>query len=257
MSGPSSSQIQLGQEQQQFFQEGMQEAATNYGEQQDLLAQMEAVYNPILAKGPNAPGFSPAEQAALDAQAEQGTAANYTQAAKAVGENIAAEGGGSNPLPSGAEAEAKGEVATAAAGQESAEEQQILQANYATGEKEFENAGEELATASGQLNPAGYESAATTAGQAAETTANQINQEKNSWMAPVLGALGSLGSAGLNALGKGGSSSSPSTGSTANSNGGVNDPTSSQGGVAPTGPNPTGGGGGGGGGTYGGAGGGS
>jgi hypothetical protein len=257
MTGPSASQIQLGAEQQQFFQQGMQEATANYGEQQDLLAQMEAVYNPILAKGPNAEGFSPAEQAALDAQAEQGTATNYTQAARAVGENIAAEGGGNNALPAGGGTQLKEEVAESAAGQESGEEQQILQANYATGEKEFENAGTELAVASNQLNPAGYASAATGEGSAAETTANQINQEKNSWMAPVLGALGSIGSGAMSSLGKGSNPSSPSTGSTATSNGGVNDPSTNQGGVAPTGPNPTGGGGGGGGGTYGGAGGGS
>jgi hypothetical protein len=258
MSGPSAQQIQLEDEQQQFYQQGMQEATANYGEQQDLLAQMEAVYNPILAKGPNQPGFSPAEQAALDAQAEQGTAANYSQAARAVGENIAAEGGGNNPLPAGGGTQLKEEVGESAAGQESAEEEQILQASYATGEKEFENAGSELTAASNELNPSGYETAATGEGSAAETTANQINQEKNSWMAPVLGALGSIGSGAMSKLGSGGGGGgSPSSGSTQTGNGGVNDPSTNQGGVAPTGPNPTGGGGGGGGGTYGGAGGGS
>jgi|SRR5208282_5080671 len=195
MSGPSSSQIQLQQEQQQFYQQGMQEAAATYGQQQNLLKQMEAVYSPILAKGPNAEGFSGAEKSALEAQAIQGTAGNYTQAARAVGENLAAEGGGDNPLPSGAGEQLKEEVATSAAGQQSQEEQQILQADYAEGEHQFENAGQALAVASGQLNPTAYESAATGAGSAAETTAAAINQEQNSWMAPVLGAVGGIGGA--------------------------------------------------------------
>jgi hypothetical protein len=194
MSGPSSQQLQLQTDQLDFYQQGMQEAAATFGEDQSLLSQMEAVYQPILAKGPNTNAFAGAEQNALDAQAIEGTASNYTQAARAVGEETAAEGGGNNPLPSGASEQLKGEVATRAAGQESSEEEQILEAGYAQGEKEFENAGNELATVSGQLNPVGYANAATGEGNAAETTANQINKERNSWMAPVLGALGSLGS---------------------------------------------------------------
>jgi hypothetical protein len=217
MSGPSAQQIQLQGDQLDFYQQGMQEATQTFGQFQDLLGQMEAVYSPILAKGPNTNAFAGAEQSELDAQAIQGTAANYSQAERAVGSQIAAQGGGDNPLPSGSEEQLKGEVATSAAAQESSEESQILQAGYATGEKEFENAGQELSTAAGQLNPAGYENAATTAGNAAETTANQINQEKNSWMAPVLGAVGALGSAGINKLG--GKSSSNNNNNSSGSSG--------------------------------------
>jgi hypothetical protein len=173
----------------------MQESQTAYGEDQSLLKQMEAVYSPILAKGPNTNAFAGAEQNALDAQAIQGTASNYTEAARAVGSEVAAQGGGDNPLPSGAGEQLKEEVAASAAGAESGEEEQILQAGYGEGEREFEHAGNELSVASGQLNPTAYEGAATGAGSAAETTANQIDQEQNSWEAPVLGAVGGLGGA--------------------------------------------------------------
>jgi hypothetical protein len=214
MSGPSAAQLTLQQDQLDFYQQGMSEATTAFGEQQDLLAQMEAVYDPILAKGPNQPGFSASESNALNAEAVQGTATNYAGAARAVNEQEAAEGGGNNPLPSGGEEEARAQVANAAAGQESSEESQITEANYAAGRQEFEEAGQALSTASGQLNPAGYITATNTAGENAEKTANQINQEKNSWEAPVLGALGSLGAAGLNKIGSG-SGSSPSSSSSA------------------------------------------
>jgi hypothetical protein len=201
MSGPSSSQLQLQQEQMAFYQQGVQESQTAFAEDQGLLKQMEAVYSPILAKGPNQEGFSGAEKGNLDAQAIQGTASNYSQAARAVGEQGSAEGGGDNPLPSGGATQAKEEVATAAAGQESSEESQILQADYAQGYNEFTQAGGALATASSQLNPTAYEGSATGAGTAAENTANQINQEQNSWIAPVLGAAGALGGAAISTFG--------------------------------------------------------
>jgi hypothetical protein len=200
MSGPSATQLNLQQEQADFYAQGIQMSQTTFGEDQDLLKQMESVYEPILAKGPNTNAFAGAEQNALDAQVIQGTASNYSQAARAVGEQVAAEGGGDNPLPSGAGEQLKEEVATSAAGAESAEETQILEAGYAEGEQEFQQAGSALSVASGQLNPAGYENAATSAGSAAETTANQINQEENSWIAPVLGAAGNLGAAGIGAI---------------------------------------------------------
>jgi hypothetical protein len=195
VSGPSATQIQLQQEQAQFYQEGMQESQTAFAEDQGLLKQVEAVYSPILAKGPNTNAFAGEEQTALDAQAIQGTATSYTQASRAVGEHEAAEGGGDNPLPSGAGEQAKEQVANTAAGVESAEEEQVLAAGYSAGEHEFEEAGSALSTASGQLSPTSYENAATGAGSAAETTANQINQEENSWMAPVLGAVGAVAGA--------------------------------------------------------------
>ncbi len=193
MSGPSSTQMELQQEQAQFYQEGMQESQTAFAEQQSLLKQMQAVYDPILAKGPNQEGFSTEEENTLNAQAVQGTATNYTEAAKGVNEQLDAEGGGNNPLPTGGATQLREEVAASAAGQESGEEEQIQQANYAQGYNEFEGATQALTTASGELSPTSYETAATSAGSAAEQTANQINQEQNSWITPVMGAVGAVG----------------------------------------------------------------
>jgi hypothetical protein len=216
MSGPSSQQLQLQDEQMQFYQQGMQESQTAFSEQQDLLKQMEAIYNPILAKGPNTNAFAGSEQTALDAEVAQDTSGNYQRAARAVGENIAAEGGGDNPLPSGSGEQLKEEVALSSAQQQSAEENQILRAGYAEGEHQFENAGQALSVASGQLNPVAFESAATSSGSAAEQTAHQINEEKNSWMAPVFGAIGSLGSSllkgGIPGMGGGGGGGGYSSG---------------------------------------------
>lgn len=198
MSGPSSTQLQLQQEQADFYKQAIGESNTTFAEAQDLLSQMKAVYDPILAKGPNQEGFSDAEKSNLNAQTEEGTAGNYARAARGVGEVLAAEGGGDNPLPSGGSAQLRSEVAESAASEQSKEQSQILQADYAQGYKEFEDATGALATASGELNPVAYEGAATGAGSAAEKTASDINSEENSWETAALGAVGSIGSAVVN-----------------------------------------------------------
>jgi hypothetical protein len=198
MCGASSQQVQLEQEQADFYQNGIEESKTAFSEQQALLAQMEAVYDPILAKGPNQMGYSQDELNDLNGQAVEGTANNYKQAATAVNEQLAAQGGGNIPLTTGGQTQLKAEVASAAAQQQSSEEEQIQQAGYAQGYNEFTQATSALATASGELNPTAYENAATGAGSAAATTANQIAQENNSWINAAIGAAGSIGGAVVN-----------------------------------------------------------
>ncbi len=199
MSGPSETQLNLQQEQLQFYQEANQEAATTFGEQQSLLKEMESVYSPILAQGPNRKGFSGAEEAELEGKIQQGTAANYSRAARAVNENLATEGAG-NPLQSGTEQALREEVALSAAGEQSREEQQALEADYAEGEHQFEMATGALADVSKQFNPIGFGEMATSAGSATEKTASDIVSEENSWMAPVFGAIGAIGGAAAGGL---------------------------------------------------------
>lgn len=193
MSGPSEEQLQLQQSQIDFYNEGREHSQQVFAQQQGLLKQMQDIYDPILAKGPDQRGFSDAERSELNAQSIEGTATNYGHAARAVGEQIATRGGGDNPLPSGSEAELKQEVALSAAGEQSREQSQIQQADYASGERHFQNATDALLTASGQLNPTAYASVTNQSGSEAEETSKDINAEQNSWMAPVFGAVGALG----------------------------------------------------------------
>lgn len=193
MCGATAAQTQLQTEQADFYQEATQEATTAYSEDQQLLGEITKAYEPILQKGPNQQGFSQAEDQTLNAQAVEGTAENYSAAAKAVNEGEAAQGGGNIPLSQPQGAQLKAEVATSAAGQESAEEQQIEQADYQQGFNEFTQAGQAISTASGQLSPTAYTSAATGAGSAASTTAEDIAQENDSWINAAIGAAGSIG----------------------------------------------------------------
>jgi hypothetical protein len=197
MCGATQSQTDLENQQAAFYQQATQEATTTYGEDQALLQQMQSVYDPILAKGPNQKGFSTEEEQGLNAQAVEGTAENYAGAAKSVNENLAAEGGGTNPLPSGGQEQLKEQVAESAAQTESSEEEQIQQADYAEGSRQFGQATAALEDVSGQYNPTAYSGAATGAGSAASTTANDIAEQSNSWVNAAIGAAGQIGGAAV------------------------------------------------------------
>lgn len=196
--GPTQAQQQLQAEQADFYKQATEQQAQVYAEDQQILQAMEGIYEPILQKGPNQEGFSTEELNSLNTEAVEGTAQNYAGAAKAVNENLAAEGGGTVSLPSGGATQLKAEVAAAAAGQESSEENQIKQADYAQGYSEWQDAARGLATEQGFINPVAYSGAATNAGAAEGVTANEIAQENDSWINAAIGASGTIGGAVVN-----------------------------------------------------------
>jgi hypothetical protein len=195
MCGASSQQQQLEQEQSDFYKTAIAESAAVFGEQQDLQKQIEGVFMPILKAGPSQMGFSRDELNVLNAQSVEGTAQNYQKAAKAIQEKLAAQGGGNIPLTTGAQEQLQGEITTASAEEQSAEQTHILESGYQQGYQEFQDATKALDAVSGQLTPTNYTTAATTAGSAAASTANQIAQENNSWINAALGAAGTIGGA--------------------------------------------------------------
>ena len=195
MCGATQQQQQLESEQAAFYQEATQESNTAFAQQQALHQEMLSVYAPILQAGPSQEGFSQQEKDVLNAQAIEGTAENYEQAARATNERIAAQSGGQPSLPTGGQIQLQEELATSAAAEKSKEQTQIQEASFAQGEQNFANATSAVEGVSGELNPVAYEGAATGSGSAAATTANQIAEENNSWVNAALGAAGSLGSA--------------------------------------------------------------
>lgn len=195
MCGSTGAQNTLQQEQLDAYKEAQQLTAEQYANQQAIFKPMADQFESIFKLGPSQEGFSDAETNDLNAQAVAGTATNYAQAAKAVGESLAAEGGGNDLISTGGSAQLKAEVAESAARSESQQLSQIKQANYQQGYNQWLNAGQGLeAIASGE-NPLGYQSGATESGKAAGTTANQIAEENNSWINAALGAAGAIGGA--------------------------------------------------------------
>jgi hypothetical protein len=192
MSGPTQQQQTLGNEQIQAYQQAQQLTQEQYANQQAIYGPLTAQFQSIFAKGPNQQGFSAEEDSELNAQAEEGTAENYGNAARAVGESEAGAGGGTNALPTGAQSAIQGNIATSAAQEESAQEGQINAANYTQGYNEWQNAGAGLESIAAGDNPLGFESAETGAGSAASTTAGQIASEDDSWINAAIGGASSL-----------------------------------------------------------------
>lgn len=195
--GPSAAQNDLQNSQAQFYQTLQQQDQTQFNEDQGILTQMQSVYAPILAAGPNQYGFSNAEDTDLNTEATEGVAANYAGASTALKEEQAAQGGGNSYLPSGVNAQEQESLDSGAAGTLSQEQQQIKQAGYQQGYQQFANATSALEGTASLLNPTGAANAATSAGSAEGTTANQIAQENESWMAPLGAAAGAVGGAAL------------------------------------------------------------
>ncbi len=198
MCGATSQQNQIEAAQQSGFTTIQNEAQQLFGENSSLYNNLLASLEPILKAGPGQEGFSQQELTALNTEASTGVSSNYQNAEKAVRETGAAAGGGNEPIPSGAETQLAEEVGTAAAGQESAEESQITEANYATGRENYQGAVEGLLSAGNVFNPTeALNSEATGAGTAAANTANQIAQENFSPYGALIGAAGELGGAAI------------------------------------------------------------
>jgi hypothetical protein len=193
MCGSTGAQNTLQQEQLDAYQQAQQMTAEMYADQKAIYAPMEKQFQSIFDMGPSREGFSDQERNTLNAQAVAGTATNYGAAAKAVGEDLAAEGGGNADITTGGQQQLKEEVAASAAGQESQQETQITEADYNQGYQQWLNAGQGLETIAAGQNPIGYENAATGSGSAAGTTANEIAQEDNSWINAAIGAAGAIG----------------------------------------------------------------
>lgn len=200
--GPSSQEKAIAQQQQQFFGTLQQGYKTAFAGQQNILNSLNTAFQPIVAAGINQYGFSPAEDAALRTQASAGTATQYQNASKTIGESLASVGGGNAFLPSGAATKLQSQAALGAAQEESAQQLGITEAGYAQGRQNF------LAAASGEqqnaamLNPTGYAGQATGAGQAAFGSQAQIweqQQESSPWNI-VGGVLGGAVQAGLGAF---------------------------------------------------------
>lgn len=192
MCGSTGAQEQLQQQQIAAYQQAEAMTQQEYGHMQEIYAPMATQFQSIFALGPSQEGYSEAEKANLETQVIEGTAKNYTQAAQAVGARLAAGGGGAY-MPSGAADVMKLDTSLSAAQEKQSEESQILEGSYAQGRQNWQNAATGLLSIAGGYNPLGFENAATSAGSAASTTANDIAQQQNSWINAAIGAAGTIG----------------------------------------------------------------
>jgi hypothetical protein len=200
--GPSQSQQDIATQQQKFYST----MTSNYGQvfagQQAILGSLQSAWKPILDAGPGQYGFTPAEDAAMRTQATTGVAQNYKFASQATGNAAATMGGGNSFLPSGANSQIQSQIASAAAGQQSAEQLGITEAGYGVGRQQFDKASAALGGVASMMDPTRYAGAASNAGADAYSSA-KINQDMVNAASPwnaVSGILGGALGAGLGAF---------------------------------------------------------
>jgi len=194
--GPSGAQQQLAGEQSSFFNDLMASYNQQFGNQQAVLSSLTNALSPILQGGPNQQGFSAAENAALTGSAINNTAAGARNAAVIAG----SQAGGNTGVTTGGQQQLQAGIASQASQALSGQENQINQANYATGRSNFFGAEQALSGVAGLENPTGYAGAANNAGGQAFNEATQIQNMKNQEQADIGGAIGSLATAGLSGL---------------------------------------------------------
>jgi hypothetical protein len=191
--GATQAQTDLQTQQADFYSTMIANYKTAFGEDQQLLNAVTGSMAPIIAAGVNQEGFSPAEKQNLMTNADEGVAAGYKQAQIALNESEAAMGGdASTTATSGGAKQIAEELASQKVQTQAGEHQQILEQDYATGRENYFNAVTEEENAAGLLNPTGYSGAATSAGSAEGTTANQIAQENTSVWTSVIAGLGGI-----------------------------------------------------------------
>jgi hypothetical protein len=199
MCGDTSSQDQNYQEQADFAKQMITENSTVFGEQQSILTGLNAGFSKIIAAGPSQTGFSADQKNNLDTQVTESVAGNNAKAAKALGNNQAAMGGGDTFIPSGVKAQQNEQLAATALSTDSSLHSQVLQADYAQGNTNYNNAvtGEE--GVANMLNPVGYSGATTSADTGAANEANAIAASASAPFTAVMGALGGVAGAAATA----------------------------------------------------------
>lgn len=194
MCGASASQTQVEQMQQNFTAQLMNEHSTEFADFQSILGALKGSFSPILAAGPDQEGFGKQELTALNTQAGEKVAGDVKNAQEMVQGEF---GGGDTFIPQGQEQDEMGKVASAGIKESGDLSTKIIEDDYSTGRANYWQAASSLAGVASAENPIGFAGAATSSGEGASKTANDIANAGNAWMAPVLGAVGGIAGAAL------------------------------------------------------------
>jgi hypothetical protein len=192
MGGPSDQAKANEQAQTAFYKQMTQEQQTAFGEDQSLLSQIQAVTVPILAKGPEQFGYSPALDSALDSFIKSSGDTATANAVNAT-ELSAKQNRGGAPAPAGADAAIQAEAETL--GTQATNTNLINEklSGFQAGNQQYTQALGALTGEQSLLNPAGYAGAATGAGGAATGAINLADSERSTLLQSLLGGVVSGG----------------------------------------------------------------
>src|SRR5215471_6033166 len=141
-SGPSATQMELQQEEADFYRTQINAYNKAYSNFSDIQAKLNAQFDPILKAGPGQMGYTPDELTTLRTQSTEGTAQNYAAAQRALQQRIATLGGGTSNVNTtgGVAGQLQAELASAGAGEQSRENLGITQSGYDVGRQMWQQA---------------------------------------------------------------------------------------------------------------------
>ncbi len=123
--------------------------------------------------GPSQAGWGAQQTAAVNTQIGQGVGQNYAKAAQSLNMGLAARGGGNEFLPNGAANTMKEQLAASGANEMSNQQLQATQANYAQGNKNWQEATGGLQALQGDYGAQALAGSAESSGNAAYSDAHQ------------------------------------------------------------------------------------
>lgn len=197
--GPSSQEKEQAKESAAFTQGLRQHYADKYDKMNAVLDKLNDTIN-----APATLGFGPEERASYHTQALENTAANYSNAARAVGEQMSGRGGDSG-LQSGVDSQIKAQLASEAAKTLSQQEQAIVQGDYETGRAEKQRRITGLEALAGFDNPENTAQLSEGSATQAFSMAKSNREAANAWKKTLAGVGTSLAQSGLAALSGGAS----------------------------------------------------
>lgn len=193
MCGATSAQSNIQAQQQQSYQTAINQAQSLFGNSSKVFNDLVNTYSPIVQAGPNQQGYSPTELSAMNSSAITNIGNQYKNEKQALGDQAAAQGGGTANLPGGAILGRQASLAENYGNQTAGTLNAITQANYNQGRQNWAQAAQGLAGSTGVFGQSTDAlNAATGSGKAASDTANQIAQDANSPWQAVIGAAGAV-----------------------------------------------------------------
>lgn len=173
MCGASDEQKALEVQQQSFSSLLQANYSQRFNAQSNAFQALNNQFTPIAEAGPDQQGFGGNQLAALNTEAGEGVGQNYANASRALNTQLSAQGGGNEALPTGAAAALKGNLASAAANQQSSEQMAITNANYGQGRQNWQEATAGLNALGQEYNPNALAGETTSTASAAYGEAQQ------------------------------------------------------------------------------------
>jgi hypothetical protein len=192
MCGPSSGLKALNTTVAGMLNTAKTEAASVFGAASTVFNNLLSSVQQIVKGGPSQQGYSADELNAMNAAVVQGGATMARNLSEAAGTSAAAVGGGNTATPGAIESAELG-AKTAAAAETAGAENQVVQENYAQGNKNYEQAVGQEMNLPNVFNPATEsENAATSTAGAALKTQEAVEAGNNWWQPIVTSAIGGV-----------------------------------------------------------------